>query len=275
MYLERENEIFQSLGVEYGRYLVERNKQPSRNAAEGVFNTNVKTAGLFDSFDDNGLIYLLTQFVTLYDASKKSGQDAGAAAEERTQANNDSILGAFSLREVTEALEREDALLSHLNLHASYYRAMLWNVLPPMEQQQYLRALLPLGIVEPHLAGFLGDKLAFPIRLDASPEAQALIDQLIVQNAAVAGLGRVETVRLPTAAVTIESRLGECDGCEEYIRKQRDLELKARKLQNELAEKEVARYQARLDENPKVLDDPDQTAASVRVILETPSPPKT
>ena len=165
-------------------------------------------------------------------------------------------------------MEREAALLAHLNLYGSYYRAMLWNSMPPMEQLEFLRTLLPLSIVEPHAVGFIGDQLAFPVKLDLSPEARAFIDQLITQNAAVSALARTEPVTLPTPSVTVESRLGMCDGCEEFVQKQRDLELTSKDLQNQLLEQEVARYTARLGGTSPKLDDPKPASSPLHIVVE-------
>jgi hypothetical protein len=159
-------------------------------------------------------------------------------------------------------------------LYGDYYRAMLWNAMPPMEQQEFLRTLLPLNIVDPQLAGFLGNRLAFPVRLDVSAEARDLIDQLITQNAEIAGLWRTEAVTLPTAAVTVETRLGMCNGCEDFIRKQRHLDVALRRAEVEQAEQraeqekqEALRYKARLESATPDLDDPSPTKASNMIQL--------
>jgi len=281
LYQEHSDDMMYAIVVQYSQFLQANPQYPNLNwwdRPANPFPAFFTNSDLFDSIDDKGLLFLLSRFTALHDAVKKSRQNQGAAATLKLQedsARGDVILSAFGLREVTEAIERESALLAHLNLYGSYYRAMLWNALPPTAQLQFLRSLLPYGIVDPHSVGFLGNRLAFPVRLDVSAEARALVEALIAQNAEVQNVERVENVALPTPAVTVESRLGMCDGCEEFIERSRELELKAKDLQNQLAEQEVARYTARLAQNTPLLDDPDPKVASLRIVLETPDSPRT
>ena len=229
------------------------------------------STGLLDTFNDHGLRASLDHLIRLHDAwleEQKDTDAAAAGAAEADAAATDAVRDAFGVEEVTEALERESALLAHLNLHAGYYRAELWKALTPATQLGLLKPLLPEA-VSPHAVGSFGDKLAFPVRLDAIPDAEQLIADLVTDNDLLDDLGRDDEVVLPTPAVTLESRLGACDGCEEFVVKHRDLDLAVAAERAKQEALETERYQKRLAQSPPVLDDPDphQDQAAVRLVV--------
>jgi hypothetical protein len=233
--------------------------------------TFVYATGLLDTFNDNGLRAALHQLIRLDDDWLAGQKDADAAASKAGEADGaatEAVRDAFGVEEVTETLERESALLAHLNLHAGYYRAELWKALTPATQLALLKPLLPEAVT-PQAVGSFGDKLAFPVRLDAVPDAEQLIGDLVTDNTLLDELGRKDEVALPTPAVTLESRLGACDGCEEFVAKHRELDLAVAGERAKQEALETERYQKRLTHDPPVLDDPDphQDQGAVRLVI--------
>jgi hypothetical protein len=231
----------------------------------------VETTGLLDTFNDHGLRAALHHLIQLHDDWLEGQKDADAAASKADEADaaaTEGVHDAFGVEEVTEALERESALLAHLNLHAGYYRSELWKALTPATQLALLKPLLPEA-VSPQAVGSFGDKLAFPVRLDAVPDAEQLIADLVTDNTLLDELERKDEVALPTPAVTLESRLGACDGCEEFVAKHRQLDLAVAGEHAKQEALETERYQKRLTHEPPVLDDPDphQDQGAVRLVI--------
>jgi hypothetical protein len=75
----------------------------------------------------------------------------------------------------------------------------------------------------------------------------------------------------------MESRLGQCDGCEEFVMKHRELDLEQKNAEVRVAQErakqeelETERYQKRLQKKPPQLDDPDphQDQSAIRLVIE-------
>jgi hypothetical protein len=237
----------------------------------------IYATGLFDTFDDNGLVFGLSRFVDVYDAEIKAQDTQKNTEYDWCQQATDAVQSTFGLREVSEALERETALITHLNAHTNYYRWALWKALTPASQSALLQPILPRGGVAPHALGLVGDRLAFPVNLDAVPGAKQLVKEIIEENSGLDDLSLSASIPLPTSSVTMESRLGTCDACESFIQDSRALELRTRAAQathteatTDLVKEEVRRYKARVDASPPVLDDPRPETNPIRVSIEQP-----
>ena len=191
------------------------------------------------------------------------------------------------LSQVAEALEREQALLAHLSENCSYYWMALWQALSPSQQATALTNVLPAGIVDPWPIGMVGSRLAFPIATYRVPGTQQLIDDLLPppQDDDNSETRPTADVVLPTSAITVEARLGACDGCEEFIDSTRAVDIRTRKAEAARAEAladvdraEADRRRGRLDKKPPDLSDPRPPEAElplIRVQLENKgaSPP--
>ena len=160
----------------------------------------------------------------------------------------------FPLEEVAKNRERADALMAHLSEHWSYYRFALFQALPPSEQLDRLITgssnVLRAGMFEPRVVSAHGDQLAVPLNTSNYPGLEAFLLNM---------LGDVKetepstsTVLLPTPGMSIESRLGRCTGCEDYIERTRAIELRRLSAVADQAEHEAARLkaQARCDAAP-------------------------
>jgi len=167
--------------------------------------------------------------------------------------------------DLSQAMVDEQQLLDHIRANKSYYQYAVWAATSSNDRQDFLSALGNLlGWVDNEVLGFLGGKAALPLRLEDHPEVQEWFEGNVLENKPLYEPPEPYTVTLPTPGVTLETRLGQCDGCEEFIAQSRTLELqrtaaevksaRERALQEEL---ETTRYEKRLEKEPPLLDDPD------------------
>jgi hypothetical protein len=192
-----------------------------------------------------------------------------ADARQDQQSAEDVLEMKFPLDEIAKNRERADALMAHLREHWAYYRFALFQALPPSEQLDRLIVgssyVLRAGMFEPRVVSAHGDQLAVPLNTSNYPGLEAFLLNL---------LGEVKetepstsTVLLPTPGMSIESRLGRCTGCEEYIERSRAIELRRLSAVAEQAEHEAARLRARLDSIPPRLDRDENRPEGLRVEL--------
>ena len=253
-------------------------------------NFNAHTANVIDDF---GLATHLDRFNSSYTALPAAATALAASNPTPTSGPTPSDLAteavrdAFPLSQVAEALEREQALLAHLSENCSYYWMALWQALSPSQQATALTNVLPAGIVDPWPIGMVGSRLAFPIATYRVPGTQQLIDDLLPppQDDDNSETRPTADVVLPTSAITVEARLGACDGCEEFIDSTRAVDIRTRKAEAARAEAladvdraEADRRRGRLDKKPPDLSDPRPPEAElplIRVQLENKgaSPP--
>jgi hypothetical protein len=236
------------------------------NGSTSMLDTELNSFGAYVMLRDLGLQAGLTRFMAFYNgtlnAAASISSERNKTVTELLDQATEAVQSAFDLRSTAEAAEREAALLKHLTDNLNYYRFALWNALPLAAQAPYLATIIPLGLAEPRAIGSHGDKLAFPVIPDYHPQLGSYLTEVLD------GLKEIEPVTeditLPTAAVTMESRLGSCDGCEEFIMEHRELDLKQKAAEVRMAEEranqeevEVQRYKDRLTQAPPILEDPD------------------
>lgn len=213
--------------------------------------------------DDVGMTAALDRFMASFNASTAAAASTAAsapAAPDPAQATrSDPVIEAFPLRVVTDALERQEALLTHLSNNASHYWFALWRGTSSTQQAALLDGLLPHGIVEPWPIGMVGHCLAFPITASVPGIDDVLADLFGDLKPPPA---RTEELTLPTPAVTMEARLGTCHACERFIRESRRIDLRARSAAAGQAEAEADQAQAEADRRRALLNQtpPDLTA---------------
>jgi hypothetical protein len=203
------------------------------------------------------------------DAATAMGDKAKGEADARQdqQSAEDVLEMKFPLEEVARNRERADALMAHFSEHWSYYRFALFQALPPSEQLDRLITgssnVLRAGMFEPRVVSAHGDQLAVPLNTSNYPGLEAFLLNM---------LGEVKetepstsTVLLPTPGMSIESRLGRCTGCEEYIERTRAIELRRLAAVADQAEHEAARLKARLESTPPRLDRDETRPEALRV----------
>jgi hypothetical protein len=235
--------------------------------------------GLY-SPDDMGIpgrVQRLTEKWQAFDASTGADQaadlgdkaKAAVDAQQSQQAAEDVLEMKYPLEEVARNRERADALMSHLGEHWSYYRFALFQALPPGEQLDRLisgsQNVLRAGMFEPRVVSAHGDQLAVPLNTSNYPGLEAFLLNM---------LGDVKetepstsTVLLPTPGMAIESRLGKCSGCEDYLERSRAIELRRLSAVADKEEHEAARLKARLDAMPPQLENDEIRLEPLRVEL--------
>jgi hypothetical protein len=207
---------------------------------------------------------------SVVDTATKEGAAMVDAADQKQdqRAGEDTLEMKFALEDVARARERKNTLLSHLNEHLDYYRFVLFQALPPSEQLERLMSgsggALRVGMFEPRVVSMHGPLLAVPLH-SASEEVIAKFRMTIV-----ASLSTIKTassrLMLPTPGMSIESRLGRCSACEDFIESTREIELRRLSAAAKQTELEAARMEARLA--AKQLSDPKPAASALGVRID-------
>jgi hypothetical protein len=176
----------------------------------------------------------------------------------------------YTAKELAEADVRMNALLWHVQKHESYYRQSIWARLPAVDRATYLSAFEDLPkFAEADVVGFVGNKAVMPLRVGGLPDVAKWLADNVAANTALQGQSTPQRVTIPTRGVTLETRLGTCDACEEFIMKHRELDLELTKQRLEQAKLETQRYTKRLTND--LLDDPDpQGNGKLHVVIEKP-----
>lgn len=242
----------------------------------------IKDNGLYNA-DDGGIPGLLSQLRTTFQAweskeAEGAGMQAAAAAAANAQGEQtqttiaDKLEMKFGSENIGAAMERRQALLSHLNAHRDYYRFVLFQGMPPSEQLQRLMDIAPqlkVGMFEPHVVASDGPNLAVPL----TPLAETVLAKLVknltdvledaAKDAQAAGdkIATDHTI-LTTPGLSVESWLGGCGGCEEHLEKQRSTQVRLSVAQARQAELHADRLAARLAAKPPDLTDPSPPVTS-------------
>ena len=189
------------------------------------------------------------------------------AQENQDKANYmDKLEMKYGLEIVASARERMEALLGHLNDHIDYYCYVLFQALPPGEQLHLLMTEAPqlqVGTFEPHVVAMTGKYLAIPLTPLGATKLEKTLSNLkdTLKKASDDATATAEVmgdnhVILPTPGVTVESRLGQCSGCEDHVEQIRSAEVRKAIAEARLAELEADHMAARLGANPPQLDPP-------------------
>lgn len=183
----------------------------------------------------------------------------------------------FPLQSVAQWKVDEQALLMHMRNNISHYRRAIWEKMDPADRLNMLQLYGPLpNFVDNEVLGFVGDKVAVPFRTwvvgglrEVMAEVVERLKQVVPEQA--------REVNIPTNGLHMESRLGTCDTCEEFIMKHRELDLQQKAAEVKAAEErakqetlETERYQKRLQKKPPELDDPDpnQGQGEIRLLVK-------
>jgi hypothetical protein len=235
--------------------------------------------------DDAGLGGMLARFNDAYLAwqSAAASQDEGdsatspagvlakGVAEQKSVETAQRLEMAYGLERLASAQERQEALLAHINAHLSYYRFVLFQALPPAEQLEILTTSgglrLPPGAFEPQVVAMSGDKLAVPLHVELSAQLTAFRDGLLDGVEAVAGDSKGRRVTVPTAGITMNTRLGDCSASEAFVEDSRTIELRRLAALAEHEELEAERRRKMLEAG--TLDDPHAERPPLEVKVQT------
>lgn len=225
------------------------------------------------ALDDMGFLGQIAAFGEAYTDWKNASADflkhtesLATALDTLANERNDQIRNAFPLSAVAEAREREEVLMMHLQDNSNYYSFALYQAQlanGSAEMPQLVK--LSEGLISPEAMGIVQGKLAFPINLDDLPAAAnpatigALRDwfnEKIRDNVELDDGPDPSVVSLPTPGISLETRLGCCDGCEDFIMDTRKVDLRQRTALARQTEYEADRYYARQHQAIPNFDDP-------------------
>lgn len=242
------------------------------------------------AFDDAGLDGAIAQLRAAVAAYRAAVEAARQPPAQGSPAETPAPAPEFPPRDLARALVDEAALIAHINGNAAYYRFALWEALAPNDRLTLLAGQGDLmSFLDPEVLGYVGTKIALPFRLKTDADVAEWFRGNVLDNDGLKELPQPFTVTLQTPGVMAETRLGQCDACEDFIVQHRDLDLQqktaevaAARQRAEQEKSEAQRYQMRLTQKQPLLEDPDanRDASAIRVILQqekpsTPSePPK-
>jgi hypothetical protein len=184
-------------------------------------------------------------------------KDDLAAGLQDVAATADKLALAFPFDDLAHAYERQEALLRHINEYRDHYNYALFCTLPADEQANQIVVAsenrLQIGMFERRVVAMLGSKLAVPLTDYGQSGLRDFVDGIVKTLAPqFAPQGNPSSwndpVVVPTAGITMLSRLGECTSCEPFLEKSHDLELMKVEALARQAVAEAARREARLAE---------------------------
>lgn len=175
----------------------------------------------------------------------------------------------FSDVDVATAHANFEQLRCHIDDNWLHYAKAMW--LDEDADSRFLR-LQSYGAVASVLGnevlGFLGHKEAFAV---AAPAAITAVDftTLIAQVKSDIAANPPEPwlVSLPTAGSVLETMVGECDACEDFIQESRLIDLRVQDAKASQEEAEAQRRGMRLAATPPDLSDPQTLLAGGRVMI--------
>jgi len=223
--------------------------------------------------NDGGLMSMLNTFTEGVRALSQAKElAAGKAAME---ANQGAVQTDYSNKEIAEALESVQSLANHLNRYRNYYRTCILTLMPFPDAFQNRLSMLPL--IERRVLGFDNNDVALPVNASLDPRTDALFKLLVLDNEELTSSRTVQDVTLPTSGIHVETRLGECCACEDYIDDLRRLDLRAKDADVDLKRETIAqqkveteRMRARLAAGD--LDDPIAHPPILRIETSPPAP---
>lgn len=154
---------------------------------------------------------------------------------------------AFSPLQIAGARVEFARLKCHIADYKTHYLQAIWLQTSPDERAQFL-ADLDLGpFTTGELLGFVDGKAAYALsRLDLFQDPADSI-QVLKDLRDIMDKQTELTIQLPTGGTTLEAFLGCCDGCEDFIQKSRETELRTGEARAEQEEAEAERRRARLN----------------------------
>lgn len=231
--------------------------------------------GSLDSGDDNGLLDETVAFIAANEAwlQKQAGDAAKnsklveLARIERME-RGVRLLETFGLEASSDAAERLDALLNHLNdsSNLDHYRFAVWNE-RGAGSDPFVQTLAMAGYIDPTPVGIVGEALAVPVRLDYNSQLRGFFDRSVSGLANQAPSDDKHYI-LPTGSLMAEGIVGACAACEPSVRQVEELALERTRLVNSWLEMEIKRLQARLASKPPILGPDRKREPAISIRLE-------
>jgi hypothetical protein len=246
--------------------------------AEGCWNILVLITNI--AFNDAGLDGTVSQLrsaVAAYRAAVDAVRNP-PAQQPPGDAQAQAPAPEFPPQDLAKALVDEAALMAHIDGNAAYYRFAIWQALAPSDRATLLAGQGNLmSFLEPEVLGYSGTKIALPFRLGADAEVAEWFEGNVRDNPGLKEAPEPFAITLQTPGVMTETRLGQCDACEDFILQSRNLDLQqkaaevlAAQQRAEQEKLETQRYQMRLAQKQPLLEDPDpnQGQSPVRVVID-------
>lgn len=180
-------------------------------------------------------------------------------------------------RTLAEAQVELERLTCHIEKNLAHYFQFILAQMPAAEIERALvdRFSIPAHVVDLQFVGFHGNRAALRVR-DLDWLAAAGIDVEAAIKAVVDAASKTENdppdeIVLPTRGMTVEPQLGDCDGCDDFIKSHRALDLAQAETKLDQARLEAKRLEARLNAN--LLGDPTpfEGAGDVSVSVSDPA----
>lgn len=173
----------------------------------------------------------------------------------------------------------ERSLLAHIEQYRDHYVEAMWRSFNPTSLAGLLSNTCGnlASEVDLEVLGFVGDQIVLPFRASKYAGLAKILKDAI-EGLDVAALSTEVEVVVPTRAIHLQTRLGECEGCEPFILRQRQLDIKDKRVKIRAAkaaarrsELEGRRLKARLDATEPLLEDPTSNEAvlAVRILSAT------
>ncbi|MDP1638086.1 MAG: hypothetical protein Q8K74_05805 [Candidatus Nitrotoga sp.] len=204
-----------------------------------------------------------------------SGGDGAASAVAAPLSVDELVDQQFGFKALAEARVELDRLICHFTHNRDHYLSLLYLEKGPAAWDEILDASPHArDIVELRVLAIQDGYALFPLRR-REQEVRGRADIRKMLKELREETRRFETcVTLPTHGTVLESRLGECEACEPFIREHRqyDLGLKAEEVEQakERSRQERAesqRLEDRLSQDPPLLDKASTTPAAIHVKL--------
>jgi hypothetical protein len=182
----------------------------------------------------------------------------------------------FNLNELATANADFQRLLLHIEANRIYYLNKIWAGEIPEVRLARFRVKRIDRYVDNELLGFVGDKAAYPLRLDALPRGLAdyLRDKVLKfdpdKKERLNGVNtepllekNIDSATLPTNGVYMEAMVGNCEALEPFLLDHRKLDVLDKQAEVDRkteearqAKKETERYDLRLKQSPPLLEFP-------------------
>jgi len=191
----------------------------------------------------------------------------------------------FSIGDLASANAAFQQLVLHIEANKVYYLNQIWAAEIPEVRLARFRLKGIDRYIDNQFLGFVGDKAAYPLRMEALPKGLATYLQETVlgilpdkkktkkEDTAPGDKREGEYITVPTNGVYMESMLGSCDALDPFILKHRELDVLRATAEVRQAEaiadqaiEEVNRLRGRIKAG--VLDDPKPFGQANKVDVE-------
>ncbi|NCC30490.1 MAG: hypothetical protein EOM24_00530 [Chloroflexia bacterium] len=169
---------------------------------------------------------------------------ANATLEERAQYEQMLRERRQEQRHYAQLRVEYERLVCHIRKNLAFYAQVIWSQMHPADIERLLEKFdVPLFAVEHRWSGFVGNRAALRIT-----DPAAILGDNYNWTAAKKQLGIEKILKdtrdplcltMPTPGMTVEPALGTCDGCEEFVRTHRALDLDVRRAEVEQAQAEA------------------------------------